>query len=230
MNSTLLTEINSDRASLGLRPRRLDSRLVGLAGSRSIEMAATDQLAHVTEIGAAERGVGVAPVPRRRGDRRDERDVGRDRGDVHLRALAQQPRALGPDHQQCLQLRRHRRGVPAGRRARPSPRSTSRKSRTSRRRSHHSRARVAPERRSASRGAAAIPSSRRTPPACAISTSSTAWTAASWRTHSLGVDLDDALGITFTNRPHGHTYSIEIRARDWRNNVSKWVTRSVRVP
>ena len=225
MNSTLLTEINSDRATLGLRALRLDNRLVGLAAERAVEMAATDQLAHVTEIGAAERSVGVAPFLAGEAIGETNTTCGVTSATYIYGLWRNSPEHWGLITSNVFNY------IGIG---------------------------VAYQQAGGQTFAALdfAEEADITPPISAFTSVRRSGTTVSFtwgasdpllQTHTAGLrDFQVAyrvdggtwrtlwsatkrLGITLANRPKGHTYSIEIRSRDWRNNVSAWVIRSVRV-
>jgi len=226
MNSTLLTQINSDRATLGLRALQLDSRLVGLAASRANEMAATGLLAHGEEIGAAEQSVGVSPYLAGEAIGETNATWGVTAATYIYGLWRGSPEHWGLITSNVFNYV----GIGVAYQA-------------------------AGGQTFATLDFAEEPDI--TPPISAFTsvrrsgtTISLTWGATDplLQPHTAGLrdfqvqyrvdgggwrtlwSATKRLGITLANRPRGHTYSIEIRSRDWRNNVSAWVIRSVRVP
>ena len=112
MESQILGWVNAERSKRGLVPLRLHAGLVDLAGDRAATMASTGVMAHPSCLSC----VGQCPrhpvVRRRRGHRVHDLAVGRAGGQEHLQRLEGQPTALGPAHEQPVQLHRHRGRVP----------------------------------------------------------------------------------------------------------------------
>ena len=226
MNSTLLILINSDRAALGLRSLRTDSRLVGLAAQRAGEMAVTGQLAHGVEIGAAERSVGVRPYLA--GEAIGETNAAWGlTAAVYIYGLWR----ASPEHWGLITSDRFNYiGIGVAYEAAGAATFATL---------------VFAEEPDISPPVTTITSARRIG-----ATLSFTWTGRDGilQTHTAGLrdfqvdykvdgsgwraiwSATTRTGITLTSRPAGHMYTLAVRSRDWRNNYSTWAIRSVRVP
>ena len=226
MTSTLLTMINSDRAAVGLVALRFDSRLATLAGERAGFMAGTGQLSHGQEIGEAVRSVGVTPYL-----------AGEAIGDTNATWGVPAVQYIydlwrgSPQHWALIVSDRFNYiGIGVAYRSESGQTFASL---------------VFAEAPDSSAPAVSITRAGRSG-----STLTFAWSGQDGllQTHTAGLRdfvvnyrVDNgawktlrsgttATSITLSHRPAGHVYTIAVRARDRRLNVSPWAVRSIRVP